>query len=294
MRATLMRFVFCAVALVLSASLAPAEDLVPGIDGGCSWYPGSCELEGWPAIPDSTLCSEIIPAWIAYAKEARRRGCYLDSDVWSTDSKTQGDFCLSAGDLGIAKRSSDMKHEFQRCAYCSKVADLMASAVNTNYNLHCGLTAPDNRWAIGRRGQYEICAANFHAWSQLDKYPSYVQDTIDAAKKCKMTPVQEISKGGSNLRNASQRPQLRTNPKDVKVVDPCKPGANPPCKQSPTKTMNPKVMNSSAMDSLQGLSPSASSGTREPGSSSSRSAPTAAPGAPAAQSAPSPLFNRTR
>ena len=240
----LVCFAFLA-AWSLAPSAGHADELVPGYQLPCTPFEviltGTCK--GWyPEIPDSPLCSDIAAKWVAAAKEAESSGCYLEGYMWSTDSRTQGEYCLSVGDLDIASRTSDMRHQIAICRYCSHVANLMTDAAKVNDKLHCGYGgrgAPDNRWVPDRKFHYNTCYLNFPAWSQMAALPAYVQDTVDGAKKCLMTPVKEVSKDISN--STIQGHQLRLNPKDV-LVDPCKSDPKFKCKQPSSKLIGPGLL----------------------------------------------------
>jgi hypothetical protein len=298
MRTALMRIVFCALVLALSAGHAVAQ-----------WG------FGYPAIPDEPLCSDYIRAWIAMAKDAEARKCSPGGPVWSTDVKTQADFCLSAGVDANNARTEDMRSILNGgtaslCEGCAHEADIALNSVIDNILYSCGFSNSDGRWTPSKESQIARCIAANKPYAQGSAtYFKIKSQMAEEVRVCKLThqrrgcischdsqsssaAVQPMPKSGNALHDPVRQLQDRAKLKDVKVVDPCKPGTRSfdiSCKQPPTKASN-----SSAMDSLQGLSPGAPSGTREQGASSSKPAATTAPSAPAAPSAPSLLFNKTR
>ncbi len=251
MRKILVGFVF-----VAASSLAPSAGHA---DVPCTpvefVVTGTC-YSWWPKIPDEPLCSDYVTAWIAMAKAAKEKRCSPGGAEWSTDVRTLGDYCLSAGTDANNARTADMKRVMSACDACSHTVDGVLQDVVDNVLYGCGFSNPDGRWATSRESQINRCvvAATLLTKVGLQGYENADAQMSEDVRICKMThtnkncvschdapsstTVQSMPKSGNALRDALKRLSSRTKPKDLAVEDPCKSGgrvSNSPCKQSPTR-----------------------------------------------------------
>lgn len=318
MRAALIRVVFCAVALMLTIGHADAQNPYPD-------WPEA------PYVPDDDSnvdCGDFARYWVAVAAQARANGCVPNGDAWSTDLNEQWNYCTALRTAGhwlpgnvrdhavkaIRARMAEMRLVMTgNCGACSVIADFQLYQAAGNALYQCRFSSDDGRWIPDRAYQIRKCLTVYQitpaaARASFVTMQSEMRAQMDECKRTHQpqgcmfagchssnsskssSAVRAMPKSENALRDPVRQLQERAKVKDVKAVDPCKSGTrslNFACNQPATKATN-----SSAMDSLQGLSPStAPSGVREQGSSPSRPAPTAAPSAPAA---PTPFVSKPR
>jgi hypothetical protein len=196
MRNAVVSFVFAAASFLLSANHADAQ-----------WGVGD-----YPDPSGSLLCGDHVPYWIASAKRVRELGCpLLDGPMWSTDVRTQGDFCLSAGDDGIAARTASMKLAMERCTHCAITTANRLHLIVENVTRRCGFESEDGRWTPDRNFQYTRCILNTYYSGEVGKtiYETRGYDMDEQVSLCKQThPV--YCTGCHNSQSSSA---LRTTPK---------------------------------------------------------------------------------
>jgi hypothetical protein len=329
MCAVLMRIVFCTVALILIISHAAAQianpypdwpeaPYVPDTDAGVDCLDFA---RYWVAVATQARANGCVPDGDAWSTDVNEQSNYCDALI-QAGVQRPGNVRDNAV-VAIRARMAEMRLVITgNCGACAAAIDLQIYYATGNRLYQCNFSASSDavydRWNTDRAGQIGICLRRFTPPADVtlarQSYATSLAEMRAQIDECKRThqpqgcmfsgchssnsshsssAVQAMPKSGNALRDSLRQRQDRSNLKDVKVIDPCRPGTrnfDPSCKQPPTN-----VTNSGAMDRLQGLSPSGpSSGIREQRAAPSRPAATAGPSTPAAPSTTSPLYNRPR
>ena len=246
--------VIAAAAFLLSAGHTGAQ---VGVQGG------PLERQLVPDPGDSTFCGDVVPFWIQLAKNARVYGCYKSGSAWSTDPREQGDFCLSAGDLGVVGRTSEMRKEIAVCSACSAAADLLVKAVIDNVVYKCGFTNPDGRWDAApfdagpipkRESLYDMCAASFYK-VQGQGLPPFAAEMLAQVKTCR---YEHAFQKCSSCHNSQASPAVTALPKDRATLRSTITRVSPApclrCKSSNSVRKTPNVAGPGLLEGDQGFS----------------------------------------
>jgi hypothetical protein len=225
MRKAVARFVFAAVAILLSAHHAGAQF-------------------GFGDYPDPTgspLCSDYVTYWVAAAKAAKDKRCSPGGPEWSTDVKVQADFCFSSSDSEKAARTSDMKQAMVFCASCANSVDFRMTRIVDNILYRCGFSNPDGRWTPNREYHLKKCmaaAANLSVagFTNFINGPIYstaseMQRQVDA---CKET---NPNKNCVSCHSSQSSSAVRTSPKSGAAFQDAIPRLSRPTKTN-TKSGN--------------------------------------------------------
>jgi hypothetical protein len=229
---------------------------------------------------DSPFCNDLIPFWLAAAKEASIRNCIRGGPEWTTDAVAQRNFCLKASESERAARTKRMRENMFVCEECAwEVDKIMRSAVD-NLLYRCGFTNLDGRWIPKREYHINICVMNagdldFPAgtpkasgWFELGRVlgmAKLADEMSDQIAACKLThpnrnciachssqsppAARAIPSNKSSLRDALQ--QSPSRPKlggAVVKTDPCAPGSAASdsfrCQPTRSKLFNPGLLES--------------------------------------------------